>query len=384
MLETPFYIACLKLTGRRCVVVGGGAIGLEKVEGLLACDGRVVLISPRAVPELEALAAEGSIEWIRREYETADLEATFIAIAATEDTDVNIRVYEDAERRAMLVNIVDVPPLCNFILPAIVRTGPLAIAISTAGASPALAKRIKAQVAEEYGEPYARLAVLLNDVRGWAKGTLPTYQDRKAFFEGIVNGEPDPIELLRAGDEAAVLDLIAAAQRIAHAGRRLTDMRTAVLTVSTSVSRREAEDESGPILAALAEDAGCDVVAMEVVPDDFALIEDRLNHFIDCGCDLIFTTGGTGLTPDDVTPEATRAVLSREAPGVRRGDARRAVQITPHGMLSRGISGIAGQTLIVNFPGSPNAVREGFPVIAPTLSHAVRTLRGDSRHGARD
>ena len=112
----------------------------------------------------------------------------------------------------MLVNIVDVPPLCNFILPAIVRSGPLAIAISTAGASPALAKRIRDEIADEYGEPYARLAVLLNEVRGWAKGTLPTYQDRKAFFEGIVNGEPDPIELLRAGDRAAVRDLIAAAQ----------------------------------------------------------------------------------------------------------------------------------------------------------------------------
>src|SRR3954466_5926199 len=214
MLDTPFYIACLKLTGRRCLVVGGGEIGLEKVEGLLACDGRVTLMAPTAVPELERLAAEGSIEWERREYGgPEDLEGGFIAIAATNDTDANIRVYEDAERRAMLVNIVDVPPLCNFILPAIVRTGPLAIAISTAGASPALAKRIKAQVAEEYGEPYARLAVMLNDVRGWAKGTLPTYQDRKAFFEGIVNGEPDPIALLREGDEAAVLDLIAAAQR---------------------------------------------------------------------------------------------------------------------------------------------------------------------------
>ena len=138
------------------------------------------------------MASEGSIEWVRREYETGDLEATFIAIAATNDTDVNIRVYDDAERRAMLVNVVDVPPLCNFILPAIVRTGPLAIAISTAGASPALAKRIKAQVAQEFGEPYARLAVLLNEVRGWAKGTLPTYQDRKAFFEGIVNGAARP------------------------------------------------------------------------------------------------------------------------------------------------------------------------------------------------
>ena len=212
MLDTPFYIACLRLTGRRCVVVGGGEIGLEKVEGLLACDGRVVLVAPTAVPELEQLAAEGSIEWIRRDYDPADLERTFLVIAATDDTDVNIRVYEDAERRAMLVNIVDVPPLCNFILPAIVRTGPLAIAISTAGASPALAKRIKRQVAAEFGEEYARLAVLLNEARGWAKGTLPTYQDRKAFFEEIVNGDPDPIELLRAGDEDAVRELIAAAQ----------------------------------------------------------------------------------------------------------------------------------------------------------------------------
>jgi precorrin-2 dehydrogenase / sirohydrochlorin ferrochelatase len=209
MLDTPFYIACLKLTGRRCVVVGGGEIGLEKVEGLLACGGRVVLVAPEAIPGLRALADEGSIEWIRREYEPGDLEGTFIVIAATDDTDVNIRVFDDAERRAMLVNVVDVPPLCNFILPAIVRTGPLAIAISTAGASPALAKRIKAQVAAEFGEPYARLAVLLNEVRGWAKGTLPTYQDRKAFFEAIVNGAPDPIELLRAGDEQAVRDLIA-------------------------------------------------------------------------------------------------------------------------------------------------------------------------------
>jgi precorrin-2 dehydrogenase len=150
---------------------------------------------------------------VRRGYRAGDLEATFIAIAATDDTDVNIRVFEDAERRAMLVNVVDVPPLCNFILPAIVRTGPLAIAISTAGASPALAKRIKREIAVEYGEPYARLALLLNEARGWAKATLPTYQDRKAFFEGIVNGTPDPVELLRVGDERGVRDLIAAAQR---------------------------------------------------------------------------------------------------------------------------------------------------------------------------
>jgi precorrin-2 dehydrogenase/sirohydrochlorin ferrochelatase len=213
MLDTPFYIACLKLSGRRCLVVGGGDIGLEKVEGLLACDAEVVLVAPDAVEELQALAAEGSIGWERRAYESGDLEGTFMVIACTSDTDVNIQVFDDAERRAMLVNIVDVPPLCNFILPAIVRTGPLAIAISTAGASPALAKRMKREVSELFGEEYARLAIMLNDARGWAKGTLPTYQDRKAFFEGIVNGQPDPVALLREGDEQAVLELIADAQR---------------------------------------------------------------------------------------------------------------------------------------------------------------------------
>jgi precorrin-2 dehydrogenase / sirohydrochlorin ferrochelatase len=213
MLETPFYMACLRLTGRRCVVVGGGEVALEKVEGLLACDARVEVIAPRLCSLLEGLAAEGSIGWVQRAYGgEADLEGAFLAIAATDDTAVNVRVFEEAERRAMLVNVVDVPPLCNFILPAVVRSGPLAIAVSTAGASPALAKRIKRQIAAEYGEPYARLAVLLNEVRGWAKGTLPTYQDRKAFFEGIVEGEPDPVLVLREHGEDAVRALIAERQ----------------------------------------------------------------------------------------------------------------------------------------------------------------------------
>ena len=215
MLDTPLYIACLRLSARPCLVVGGGEVGLEKVEGLLACGADVTLVAPEAVSELQELAAEGSIRWERRAFEPGDLDGRFLVIAATADTDVNISVYEEAERRAMLVNVVDVPPLCNFILPAIVRTGPLAIAISTAGASPALAKRMKREIAEAYGEPYARLAVLLNDARGWAKATLPTYQDRKVFFESIVNGDPDPVELLRQGDEQAVRDLIAAAQRSA-------------------------------------------------------------------------------------------------------------------------------------------------------------------------
>jgi precorrin-2 dehydrogenase/sirohydrochlorin ferrochelatase len=213
MLDTPFYMACLKLTGRRSLVVGGGEIGLEKVEGLLACDADVTLIAPDAEPALEEYAREGSLRWERRAYGgAADLEGAFLVIAATNNSEVNIAVSEDATAREMLVNVVDVPPLCNFILPAVVRTGPLAIAISTAGSSPALAKRMKREVEGQFGEPYARLAVLLNEVRGWAKGTLATYQERKEFFEGIVGGEPDPVALLRSGDEQAVRELIARAQ----------------------------------------------------------------------------------------------------------------------------------------------------------------------------
>jgi molybdopterin adenylyltransferase len=151
-------------------------------------------------------------------------------------------------------------------------------------------------------------------------------------------------------------------------------MRTAVLTISSSVSRRDSEDESGPLLARLAEEAGCEVEAMEVVPDDYALIEDRLNHFVDAGMRFVFTTGGTGMTPDDVTPEATVAVIERPAPGFAEALRAEALRHTPMGILTRGVSGIAGSTLIVNLPGSPKAIGELFGVLAPVLRHAADTL----------
>ena len=163
------------------------------------------------------------------------------------------------------------------------------------------------------------------------------------------------------------------------AGRWCGPVRTAILTVSGRVSRREADDRSGPLLAHRAEEAGAEVEAMEVVPDDFALIEDRLRHYVDEGFELIFTTGGTGFTPDDFTPEATRAVIDRDAPGIAEAMRAASLRHTPMAMLSRGVSGIAGGTLIVNFPGNPRAIEETFGVIAPTLRHAVDTLHGAGR-----
>jgi len=208
MLEKTFYMACLDLTDRPVLVVGAGPIGLEKIEGLLAANAAVHVIAKTACAEVRELAREGAITLVEREYAVEDLVGRLLVVAATEDTDLNVRIYRAAEQRAMLVNIVDVPPLCNFILPAIVRSGPIAIAISTSGASPALAKRLKREIAEAYGEPHAQLAELLNGIRGWAKDLFPTYEDRKVFFEGLVNGSPDPIALLRAGDAEGVRQLI--------------------------------------------------------------------------------------------------------------------------------------------------------------------------------
>ncbi len=152
-------------------------------------------------------------------------------------------------------------------------------------------------------------------------------------------------------------------------------MKTAIITISTSVAAGASEDVSGGALAELAAAAGAQIVAREVLSDDRQAIEDALTRHVDSGASLIFTTGGTGLTRDDVTPEATRAVIERDAPGFAEAMRAEALRHTPFGILSRGVSGIAGHSLIVNFPGNPKAIRELFPVIAPTLEHVVATLR---------
>lgn len=184
-MDAELYIACLDLTGRRVVVVGSGAMAREKAEGLQACGAVVDQVAQ------EAFSAEV-------------LDGAYLVIAATTDPEVDRAVFEEAERRAMLVNVADVPELCNFILPAIARRGPLAVAISTSGASPALAKRMKREAAEMFDAAYERFAEILDGLRPWAREHLPDYAARRDFFDGIVNADPDPIESLRRGDEAAV------------------------------------------------------------------------------------------------------------------------------------------------------------------------------------
>ena len=151
-------------------------------------------------------------------------------------------------------------------------------------------------------------------------------------------------------------------------------MKAAVLTISTSLAGGEGEDVSGPALVALCERAGLEV-SHEVVPDEREAIVGTLKRLADHeDVRFVFTTGGTGLTIDDVTPEATRDAIDREAPGYAeaiRADAR---GHTPLGILTRGISGVRGRTLIINFPGNPKAIEQSWPIVEPTLEHAAATL----------
>jgi molybdenum cofactor synthesis domain-containing protein len=166
----------------------------------------------------------------------------------------------------------------------------------------------------------------------------------------------------------------AAASARAEPDTLATAMKAAIITVSTSVASGETEDRSGEALALAAGDAGAEVIDRRTVTDDRATIAQALRDEIAAGAELIFTTGGTGLTPDDVTPEATLDVIDRHAPGFAEAMRAESLRHTPLGILTRGVSGIAGATLIINFPGNPKAIGQLFPVIAPTLKHAVATL----------
>lgn len=154
-------------------------------------------------------------------------------------------------------------------------------------------------------------------------------------------------------------------------------MKAAVLTVSDGVSAGVREDTSGDTLEELLRDDGFGVVR-RVVEDDAAAIAGALADLANDGALLILTTGGTGFAPRDVTPEATRAVVEREAPGLAEAIRADALARTPHAMLSRGAAGLLGQTLIVNLPGSPGGCRDGFAVLRPALRHGIELAAGDT------
>lgn len=155
-------------------------------------------------------------------------------------------------------------------------------------------------------------------------------------------------------------------------------IRFGILTLSDRSSRGERADSSGPALASLIQAQGWSVVNQSLLPDDESAIREVLISWADSGeMDVILTTGGTGFSPRDVTPEATRAVIDREAPGLAEAMRSASLKVTPHAMLSRIVTGIRKKTLIVNLPGSPKGAAENLQVITTVLPHAVQLLRED-------
>ena len=158
-------------------------------------------------------------------------------------------------------------------------------------------------------------------------------------------------------------------------------MRAAVITISTSVAAGRHDDDSGPLLRDLARRLGAERVDSEVLPDDRERIAQRLRHWADSeGCALVLTSGGTGFAPTDQTPEATRAVLEREAPGIPEAMRAASRPHTEHWMLSRAAAGVRGHTLIVNFPGNPVSLSQTAEELAPALTHALELLAGHQPH----
>ena len=151
-----------------------------------------------------------------------------------------------------------------------------------------------------------------------------------------------------------------------------------ILTLSDKGSRGEREDASGPAIREMLDGQPFEVTQYRIVPDEQSLIEDLLRDWSDrLGLDLILTTGGTGLSPRDVTPDATLAVIDKQVPGIAEVMRMESLKKTPMGMLSRALAGVRGQTLIINLPGSPKAVRENLSVILPALPHGLEKLKGD-------
>lgn len=159
--------------------------------------------------------------------------------------------------------------------------------------------------------------------------------------------------------------------------------RIGIVTVSDRSSTGEREDKSGSILKELGQQIGGNITAYKIIPDEMSKIEETLVFLADVKqCDLILTTGGTGLTARDVTPEATQSVIHKEVPGIPEAMRMETFKQTKMSILSRAVAGIRGKTLIINFPGSPKAIKECFDVIEPVLPHALQLLRGNSDHTA--
>ncbi len=202
-----YYPIYLNLQGQRCVVIGGSPIAEGKVQGLLEAEANVTLIAPTVTPALQALITSQRITYYAREYQPGDLAEAFLVIGATDDHTANAQVWQEAQDRHILINVVDDTPHCNFIAPALLRRGDLSIAISTSGKAPALAVRLREELERMLGQEYADFLQLAGVLREPLAAQYTDFAQRKALWYQLVDA--DILTLLRQGDEAAARQRIA-------------------------------------------------------------------------------------------------------------------------------------------------------------------------------
>jgi siroheme synthase-like protein len=201
-----YYPVYIRLQDQPCIVIGGGKVAEGKVDGLLASQARVTVISPDLTPHLQDLVEHKQIIYLARPYTSGDLTGAFLVICATDQGEINHQVWQEATANRQLVNVVDDTPRCNFIAPSILRKGDLTIAISTSGKAPALAIRLKERLGREIGPKYERFLELAGELREPLARHIPDFETRKALWYELVDSEI--LDVLAEGDEAAAREII--------------------------------------------------------------------------------------------------------------------------------------------------------------------------------
>jgi siroheme synthase-like protein len=219
MKRYPYYPIYLDIEDRDVMIIGGGNVCARKAETMMKYGARVTVVSPKFTDEIQQWAREGKLSIRRKAYEESDVDGANIVIASTDDQRVNEQIAADCRKRRIPVNVVDVTPLCEFIVPAIIESGSIQIAVSTGGKSPALARTLKEDLQRLVGPEYAEVNDVLGTLREHAKRVLPTDVDRKRFFDGIL--ARGILEILREGRRAEAYAIIAHACE--EAGVALSD-----------------------------------------------------------------------------------------------------------------------------------------------------------------
>ena len=201
-----YYPMFVKLKNKKCTVIGGGMVAERKVSLLIEAEALVEVISPFLTDRLKQFSEDGKINYLKRNYKNGDGASSFLVIAATDNHDVNREIYENCSKLDILVNVIDAPELCDFIVPSSIIRGPVTITVSTDGKSPALAKKIKKEIEQVYGDEYGKLAALMGNLRPRIQNSINDEVKRMKFWENLLNS--NILSLLKNGKESEIEELI--------------------------------------------------------------------------------------------------------------------------------------------------------------------------------